>query len=120
MPGEMKRNTALDYPRPHSFGELRRFLELVQLNYLIGKIHEDAFMDLKYAIRKIKNFKLPEYNKQFVLKTDASNTGLGAVLLQKDEKNRLVPIQWSSKNYNTDRNEIYNFKKGDVSNSFWN
>lgn len=34
-------------------------------------------------------------NKYF--RTDASNVWLGAVLMQKNEKGKLVPIQWSSK-----------------------
>jgi hypothetical protein len=31
------------------------------------------------------------------LKTDASKTGLGALLLHKNEYNKLVPVQWASK-----------------------
>jgi RNase H-like domain found in reverse transcriptase len=58
---------------------------------------EKAFVAVKNALRSAKNLKLPEYDKEFVLKTDASNTGLGAVLLQKDREEKLVPIQWASK-----------------------
>ena len=36
---------------------------------------------------------LPNYEKAFMLKADASNNGLGAALLQQDAEGRWVPIQ---------------------------
>ena len=41
--------------------------------------------------------KLPNFDKDFVLRTDASDTGLGAVLLQKHGE-MLFPIAYASKN----------------------
>jgi hypothetical protein len=41
--------------------------------------------------------KLPDYKREFIVKTDASNTGIGAVLLQENERGERVPIQWASK-----------------------
>jgi hypothetical protein len=45
------------------------------------EIQETAFLKVKQALREAGNLKSPEYDKKFVLKTDASNTGLGAVLI---------------------------------------
>jgi transposase InsO family protein len=61
------------------------------------EIQETAFLKVKQALREAGNLKLPEYDKKFVLKTDASNTGLGAVLMQENNEGKLVPIQWASK-----------------------
>jgi RNase H-like domain found in reverse transcriptase/Reverse transcriptase (RNA-dependent DNA polymerase) len=120
-PMEIKRNETLEFPRPRSVAELRRFLGLVGWfrefipNFAnltkelygglsITKRHwewsmemEKSFIKVKTALREARGLRLPDYNKEFTLKTDASNTGLGAVLLQKDEGGRLVPIQWASK-----------------------
>lgn len=47
---------------------------------------ERKFIKIRETLRNVTNLKLPEYVKEFILKTDASNTGLGAVLLQKTKK----------------------------------
>ncbi|KAM0674456.1 hypothetical protein GVAV_002069 [Gurleya vavrai] len=39
------------------------------------------FLKVKEKMADMKNIILPNYSKEFVLKTDASNVGLGAVLL---------------------------------------
>ena len=45
----------------------------------------------------MKGLKIPEYGKRFMLRTDASDTGLGAILLQTNDENHWVLIQWASK-----------------------
>lgn len=45
----------------------------------------EEFINLKRNIGNMKNILLPTYNKEFMLRTDASNSGLGAVVLQQDE-----------------------------------
>ena len=42
-----------------------------------------AFDALKECITSAPILRLPDFGKQFVVRTDASNTDLGAVLLQK-------------------------------------
>ena len=39
----------------------------------------------------------PDYNKPFLLETNASKDGLGAVLLQKDENGKYHPIAYGAK-----------------------
>ena len=119
---EVKKNEALEYPRPTNVTELRRFLGLTgYFRQFIkdyarktvnltggtkgrkkGKIvwtepMEREFEDVKNALREMKWLILPDYNKDFMLRTDASNTGLGAVLLQQDSEGEWRPVQWASK-----------------------
>lgn len=49
---------------------------------------DDAFIATKQALREMRELKLANYVKMFMLKMDASNTGLGAVLLQEDEEGK--------------------------------
>lgn len=46
---------------------------------------DSEFINLKREIAEMGNLYLPDYNKSFVLRTDASNTCLGAVLYQVGE-----------------------------------
>lgn len=119
-PERIKKQEALNYPRPTCKIALRRFLG--KMNYYRGFIKkfaeitealyealkeerqwywnenmERAFVRVKEELLKVKKLKLPEYNKEFILETDASNTGLGAVLLQRDESGRMVPVKWGSR-----------------------
>ncbi|CAM4676576.1 unnamed protein product [Caretta caretta] len=43
---------------------------------------EKAFMDLQTALCSNRVLKAPDFNKEFILQTDASEVGLGAVLSQ--------------------------------------
>ncbi|KRH93829.1 enzymatic polyprotein endonuclease reverse, partial [Pseudoloma neurophilia] len=51
------------------------------------------FINLKQEISDMENLYLPDYKKPFVLRTDASNTGIGAVLYQVGEKGEERPIE---------------------------
>ena len=55
-----------------------------------------AFDKLKSCLTKSPILTLPDLNKQFVLRTDASDSGLGAVLLQ-DRDGILFPIAYASR-----------------------
>ncbi|KAI5170494.1 hypothetical protein PAEPH01_1480, partial [Pancytospora epiphaga] len=55
------------------------------------------FEAMKDTLRGMQELALPNYNKPFMLRSDASNLGLGAVLLQMNVADEWVLIQWASK-----------------------
>ena len=66
-----------------------------------GVIEEEAFNNLKKALIERPVLRLPNLDKDFILRTDASNVGLGAILLQAEEGSgpepRLFPIAYASR-----------------------
>lgn len=103
-PCEVKRNEALEYPKLMTVTEMKKFLGLTGWfrSFIPGyaKIVEElmdaikgakknpiewiqerelAYIEIKDALRRMRALTLPDYEKEFLLKTDASNTGLGAV-----------------------------------------
>ena len=61
-----------------------------------GDAEEAAFRTLKVRVSKYPILRLPESTKEFVLRTDASDVGIGAVLMQNHE-DKLFPIQFASR-----------------------
>ena len=61
-----------------------------------GNAQEEAFNSLRQHVAKAPVLRLPDYSKQFILQTDASNRGLGAILLQEEEGLR-HPIAYASR-----------------------
>ena len=57
---------------------------------------ETAFKELKSKFCDMPILKLPDFDRQFILRTDASDTGLGAVLLQNYDGTDF-PIAFASK-----------------------
>lgn len=103
-----KVSAILNYPRPSTFTELKRFIGLASWyrrfvdNFAIvaaplhdltkggrkGKLidwneeAEIAFVDLKTALTTTPILCVPDYTKEFSVQCDASNKGVGAVLFQ--------------------------------------
>ncbi|CAM4640739.1 unnamed protein product [Caretta caretta] len=58
---------------------------------------QEAFRVLKEALGSGPVLANPDFDKPFMVFTDASDTGLGAVLMQEDEKGKRHPIVYLSK-----------------------
>ena len=58
---------------------------------------EQAFQTLKANISQPPILRLPDVSQPFILQTDASNTGLGAVLLQEDSIGEKHPVAFASR-----------------------
>ena len=57
---------------------------------------QKRFEEIKSQLCNAPVLKFPDFDKYFVLRTDASDTGLGAVLLQKHGE-MMFPIAYASK-----------------------
>jgi len=58
---------------------------------------DNAFQELKRRISTPPILKLPDVTKPFILQTDASHTGIGAVLLQEDAAGEKCPVAFASR-----------------------
>ena len=54
-----------------------------QLNW--GEAQDRAFETLKGYIVNPPILRLPDFHKQFIVRTDASNTGIGAILYRRSQ-----------------------------------
>ena len=61
-----------------------------------GQAQEKAFSSLQDCLLKRPILKLPDHSQLFILRTDASNCGLGAALTQQHDE-RLYPVAYASK-----------------------
>ena len=62
-----------------------------------GEVQERAFLTLQERLLKRPTLKLPDHQKPFILRTNASNCGLGASLMQ-EHNDKLYPVAYASKN----------------------
>ena len=58
---------------------------------------EQAFRELKERLTTSPVFAYPNFSRDFVLETDASVQGIGAVLSQRQDDQRLHPIAYASR-----------------------
>ncbi|OCB89083.1 DNA/RNA polymerase [Sanghuangporus baumii] len=64
-----------------------------------GERQQESFRKLKEAFTTAPMLVQPDHDKQFVLKTDASNFAMGAVLSQLEEDKIMHPIGYWSNTY---------------------
>ena len=63
--------------------------------------HQKAFDELKEKLVNYPILQHPNYEKEFILMTDSSGIGLGAVLSQKNDDGKEVVIAYASRTLNT-------------------
>jgi hypothetical protein len=111
--------TIKEYPRPKTLRALRRFLGMVGfyarfipefadksavlhglkrkgVPFVWEREHQEAFDTLKNALCEAPTLQLPDFEKEFVLVTDASDLAVAAVLHQRVEES-LAPIAYYSR-----------------------
>ena len=87
-------NPKLDRDRRRDVAELIKNGRPNQLKW--GEDQERAFNSLKRSLSSQPVLKLPDLNQEFLLRTDASEKGLGAVLLQ-DVDGCKKPVAYASR-----------------------
>ena len=70
--------------------------ELTQPTFVWMSEHQKAFNVLKLALNTAPVLGCPNFNRDFILETDASLRGLGAVLSQIDENGKIHVIAYAS------------------------
>ncbi|GBG62416.1 hypothetical protein CBR_g30370 [Chara braunii] len=119
-PEDAKVASIRDSPRPQTVTEIRSFLEMCDYYRNFVKNYstvaspltdltrldtpwdwsdecEAAFKRLRHALMNHEVLMVPDPQKPFIVTTDASQYGIGAVLAQQDGK-KLRPIEYMSKN----------------------
>ena len=119
---DRKIETIINYPPPKNAKAVKRFLGIIgyyrpfvrnfatiaypltrllrkDAKFKWEKEEESAFHDLKSRLTKAPILIYPAYSKEFFLVCDASNVGIGAVLLQKG-RGRLMPVAYASRTLN--------------------
>ena len=62
------------------------------VKFVWGKEQEESFNELKLKLASAPILVMPDFEKQFIIRTDASFDGIEGVLLQKDENSTKKPI----------------------------
>jgi transposase InsO family protein len=121
------------YPRPRNLRGLRRFLGVVGfygrfieefsnkaaplhklkgkgVKFMWGEEHQKAFEELKTALCEAPVLQVPDFEREFVLATDASNLAISAVLNQRVE-GKLAPVAYYSRLLNHTERKYSTYEK---------
>ena len=71
-----------DPKKKHGKGKVRQDVPVNRPKFIWGEDQQKAFDTLKEALTTAPILAYPDYNRPFMLHTDASTDGLGAVLYQ--------------------------------------
>ena len=77
---------------------MRPVLDLLTAEEIVWKPeHTKAVEEVMTQLKRDCFLKLPSYDKPFYVATDYSGLGIGAVLMQHDDQQRLLPLQFASR-----------------------
>ncbi|GFX60449.1 retrovirus-related Pol polyprotein from transposon 297 [Trichonephila clavipes] len=128
-PAQLKVQTILDFPVPRTKTQVRAFLgyyrqyipmfsslatplrELLKGKSQKGYINwtsecQESFVQLKEKLSTNLVLYAPDFKRQFILQTDASDTGIGIVLAQRNNTGEEHPILYLSKKF-SDAEKVY-------------
>ena len=134
LPKKSKIEAILAFPSPRTKKAVRQFLgmcgfyrkfvpryseitfSLTELlkgksNFAWSADCELAFNKLKAILSSSPILKSPDFNKPFLLMTDASDFGVGAVLMQEDDLQNQLPIAYFSKKLNESQRKYSTVEK---------
>ena len=77
---------------------------------VLNEVARNAFYQLKKAVMSAPVLAYPDPNKEYLLKMDASNLGLGAVLSQKQSDGRYHPVAFRSRALHSVEVNYHNIK----------
>ena len=119
-PIDIKIRDILNIPVPQNIRSLRRFLEMAGYYRKFCKTFSDVALPLTQLLSKKSKFvwtlsfeqiksllcsgpllKAPDFSQPFSLAVDASNVGIGSVLLQVDSDNIEHPVSYFSRKFNS-------------------
>ena len=64
-------------------------MDLTQSTFIWASEHQTAFDALKVALTTAPVLGYPDFNREFILETDAPLRGMGAILSQVDENSKV-------------------------------
>ena len=89
--------------------EDQKKLDLTLPKFVCASEHQKAFDALKLALTTAQMLGYPNFDREFIFKTDASLRGLGAVLSQADEEGKVHVIAYMSWTLRPSENPMHNY-----------
>ena len=84
-------------------------MNLTKPTFVWASEHQKAFDTLKLVLTTAHVLGYPNFNREFILETDTSLRGLGAVLSQVDDTSKVHIIAYASQTLRPYEQSMYNY-----------